>query len=314
MASEKTTIARKETKPDALQSPEHQDARGGTFQSPPTFQLKAKDPAKDTARPDAAEAAAGAVVDAGFGIKVDHDAKTMTIVANVYTSTAGSNSQALAAAATWNAKSAVVDGYTISFDIAVIPAKPVSEAEVVAKFSYVEFYDEKGNLKEGVFAKYRNAFLRMSAVDAAVADPIGKSFCGNQGMYSHVVHGAKFDGGQTGNGKHADMNTHLEKGDQGKNNDLVVHEFGHYFGLDDEDGNHDGKTDPYYPGDGGTMEYEGSDLHDISDADVTMILQYAKETLAKANEGGESAIKILETVGSSEGANPLGIKATKKDE
>ncbi|MBK9451980.1 MAG: hypothetical protein IPN95_21690 [Bacteroidetes bacterium] len=276
----------------------------GATKSPPQFKLEAS----SAQGPEGAEVAIDDIHDAGFGVRINHDQKTLQIVANVYTSTGAAHLQAQQAAATWNAKTSTADGYTISFDMQVIQVERVTQEEVMATYPDKEWYNKKGKLNQSLVNKYIVGLTRMRAVDAAEADPIGKSFAGNQGMYSRVVDGESYVGGQTGNGKHADMNTHREKGDLGDNNDLVVHEFGHFFGLDDEDGNHDGTTDAYYPGDGGTMEYEGSDLHDISEADVQTILRYAKDALASTKEGEESPIRILESVGMSDGNNPIGYK------
>lgn len=277
---------------------------GGVSQTPPKFKLEAS----RIDVQEASDAAAQSIYKAGFGVRLNHELKTLQIVANIYSSTNTAHRQAQTAAATWNAKTCSAEGYVISFDLKVTQVVPVTEEEVMAMYPDKEWHNKKGKLNKGLINKYITSLTRMRAVNAAEADPIGKSFTGNQGLYSRVVEGESYVGGQTGNNKYADMNTHRENGDLGENNDLVVHEFGHYFGLDDEDGDKDGSPDPYYPGDGGTMEYVGADLHDISDADVETILRYAKDAIAASKEGVESPIKILSSTGTADGNNPLGIK------
>lgn len=281
-------------------------ADGKASAMPRPFQLKATE--ESALQPE------GTSTDAGFGFRINHEEKTMVITANVYTSSELAHSQAKSAAATWNAKTAVVGEYTISFDINVISAAPISEDEVMDAFGTVDFYNKRGKLRKKLYQTYREKMLKYRAINAAEMDPIGKSYTGTNGLKSRVVDGERYVGGQTLNGKHADMNIHRDAGNMGQHNDLVVHEFGHYFGLDDKDGDHDGHTDPYYPGDGGTMEYTGMDLYPISDEDVETIMKYAKDMLENTEECKESPISLLETIGNSDGQNPLGISNDNPDE
>ena len=158
-----------------------------------------------------------------------------------------------------------------------------------------------------MYGKYASALARNKALDAAENDPIGNSYAGNNGINSYSVSDNKFVGGQTMNGKHADMNTHREMGDMGEFEGAVTHEFGHFFGLDDKDGNHDGVTDSYYPGDGGIMEYTWP-MNSISDDDVNTIINYAKDALGGKTGENDSKVKLLENIGSRDGSNPLGVK------
>jgi RHS repeat-associated protein len=206
-----------------------------------------------------------------FGIKIDHNTKTIIIVANVYTTSKTTYEQAKKAAAQWNSKSAIVDGYTVTFQV---NAK---------EFVNGDLTDEQ--LKD---KNIRNSV----AWAAAVFDKIGNEFLG----------------GATENGKHISMSNHDEKGDMGNYEDLVTHEFGHLFGLDDEDGNADGKTDPYYSGKKGIMEYKGTDLSPISDKDVKTILSFVKDALAGKTKEGDAKVEVIEQKGKSDGKNPIGIK------
>ncbi|MCY1550786.1 hypothetical protein D9M68_870630 [compost metagenome] len=95
------------------------------------------------------------------------------------------------------------------------------------------------------------------------------------------------------------MNTHSSEGDLGDNTDLVAHEFGHLWGLDDEKGG-------VYFTRGGIMEYGSSDLMPISDDDVKNILKSAKDVLEGKTVKNPS-VQVIENIGTSDGNNPLGI-------
>jgi RHS repeat-associated protein len=221
-----------------------------------------------------------------FGIKIDHDAKTIIIVADIYTTSKITYSQAKKAADQWNSKSAKIDGYTVTFKVEV---KEPSKAF---------FTDEQLKSKEN-----RNA----AAWHEASTSDNGNVYAGLDGHMSKKVEGETYVGGTTVNGKHTSMNTHDEYGDMGKYKDLVAHEFAHLFGLDDKDGDKDGKTDPYYGGDKGIMKYEGTDLNSVSDDDVKIILQYAKDVLSEKTKGEGPKVKVIEQKGKSNGANPIGV-------
>ena len=132
-------------------------------------------------------------------------------------------------------------------------------------------------------------------------DDIGNLYSGNSGDYSEYVSGDKFEGGVTVNGVLINMNTHSEHGDMGAYKDLVTHEFGHLFGLDDE-----GKGD--YFSDDGIMKYKGLNLNPISDNDVQDILNFAKKALEGKTKSTDPNVKLLENTGNSDGFNPLGVK------
>ncbi|MBP6455504.1 MAG: hypothetical protein KA275_02140 [Chitinophagaceae bacterium] len=223
-----------------------------------------------------------------FGIKIDHDTKTIIIVANVYTTSKTTYEQAQSSAEKWNAKSATIDGYTVTFQVKVNkPSKSVySDADLV---------------------KSKTARNNAAWSDANL-DEIGNEYAGVDGHNSKYVSGDEYVGGVTENGKHISMNEHYENGDMGNFEDLTTHEFGHLFGLDDEDGNKDGKTDPYYGGKNGIMEYKGTDLSPISDNDVKTIVNYAKDALAGKTKEGDAKVKVIEQKGKSNGKNPIGVK------
>ena len=236
-----------------------------------------------------------------FGVLVNHDNKSITIVANVYTNSRDAYAQAITAASAWNSASATVDGYTVTFSVKVMEPVQVSDQQVVKTFSTVDFEKRNGSLKRRLVNRYRGAFATNRSLKSAEADPIGNSFSGNDGPYSISVSGERFVGGQTVDGRFMDMNTHSEFGDLGENPDLVGHEFGHMFGLDDKDGDGDGHGDPYYPGDGGIMQYTGMDLNDISDGDIEMIVNYMLEKMSSeaSSDDTEANVELIEEVGSS---------------
>ena len=245
-----------------------------------------------------------------FGIKIDHTNKSIIVVANVYTTSAKAYKQALKSACKWNSKSANVDGYSVAFQIKVIEPNSVFESEVVSSFGSVNFYRKNGKLNDKLYNIYSNLLIHSNTFDLAELDPIGNSYEGNEGLSrSKEVEGEFFVGGKNLDGKYVAMNTHDELGDMGEFEDLVTHEFGHFFGLDDEDGDEDGKTDKYYPGDGGTMEYLGIHLNPISDNDVKTILNYAKDSLGGNKVKNQSNVVLLENIGKSDGSNPIGIKS-----
>ena len=96
------------------------------------------------------------------------------------------------------------------------------------------------------------------------------------------------------------MNNHDQFGDLGQYPDLVAHEIGHLFGLDDA-GN------PYYSNDG-IMVYGGFKLKPISDNDIRTILQYANNALKGQRTETDPDVKILKQEGHSDGDNPIGVK------
>jgi RHS repeat-associated protein len=242
-----------------------------------------------------------------FGVKINHTDKTIVIVANVYTTSAKAYRQALKSAGAWNTKSATSGGYTVTFQMKVNKPVTVSESEVVGAFGTVDFYRKNGKLKKNLYSKYESALVRNKTLEAAESDPIGNSYAGNNGLNSRNVSGSTFTGGQTMNGRHADMNTHDERGDMGESEGPVTHEFGHFFGLDDKGGT-------YYPGDGGIMQYTWP-MNSISDGDVNAILNYAKDYLGgKVSGSTESKVTLLENTGSSDGSNPIGVTNKVEDE
>jgi RHS repeat-associated protein len=226
-----------------------------------------------------------------FGIKIDNDKKTIIIIANVYTTSKVTYNQAKAAAANWNAKSATVDGYIVTFQIKVKkPSKGVYSKEILSQ--------KKEARNNAAWAE-------------ASSDNVGNEFAGLDGHHSLNVSGNEYEGGVTENGKHISMHNHEVNGDMGNYPDLVTHEFGHLFGLDDEDGNKDGKTDTYYGGKNGIMEYSATNLSPISDNDVKTILNFAKDALAGETSETDAKVTVISQKGKSDGSNPIGLKNEK---
>ncbi len=252
-----------------------------------------------------------------FGVKINHTDKTIIIVANVYTTNSKAYSQALRARDNWNNKKALVDGYTVSFQITVKEPPTVSEKEVVNTFTTVNFYRKNGKLRRKEYKHYSEVLIKMRSIETGENDEIGNTYTGDQGLNSKFISsGLSFTGGITYNGRRAEMNHHHEYKDLGDYPDLVTHEFGHFFGLDDKDGDNDGITDKYFPGEGGIMEYQiGTlELKPISDNDVKTIINYAKDALeGNTDPVTDAKVKLLENIGTSDGTNPLGIKGEKNE-
>lgn len=119
-----------------------------------------------------------------------------------------------------------------------------------------------------------------------------------------------FVGGTTYQGFYVSMNNEVVQGigDLGNYTDLVAHEIGHLFGLDDKDGDKDGKDDKYYVGNKGIMKYRGLQLNTISDDDVNMILKFAKDALSGKTLQTDAKVTIIAQKGESNGTNPIGVK------
>ena len=246
-----------------------------------------------------------------FGVKINHTSKTIIIVANIYTTSERAYKQAVRAAAKWNNKSTTTGGYTTTFELKVKKPAVVTVEEVITTYGEVDFFKKSGKLKKTLYGRYERGMIRQKAFESASKDDIGNSFAGNNGIKSHPIRGGgNYTAGQTINGKHADMNTHVTEGDQGVVVGLVAHEFGHFFGLDDKDGDDDGHNDTYYPGDGGTMDYVGNDGlgNAITDFDVEMVLKFIKAALAGETTSADSKVILLENKGKSNGDNPIGLK------
>jgi len=233
-----------------------------------------------------------------FGVKVDNTNKTIIVVENIYTTNWNAFKQAGEGAAQWNAKTTLVEGYTVSFQITIKEPTTISNEDVIKNYPLVKFYRNNGNLKKGRMSDYRNKMIKADAVASASRDPIGNLFSGNEGDRSERVYGEKFTGGQTANGKYIDMNTHEDRGDLGNYKDLVTHEIGHDLGLDDA-----GKGSYYSPG--GIMQYGGLRLAPISDDDVKNIIRFAKDALKGNTTSTAPKVTLMENKGISDGKSPL---------
>jgi RHS repeat-associated protein len=242
-----------------------------------------------------------------FGVKIDNDNKTIVIVANVYTTSKAGYDQALKAASQWNSKTVNVDGYTVTFDIKIQQPVTTTDQEII-DMKPNGLYNKKGKLRENKMEEFKNRLNRHKGSTAAFADPIGNLYEGVKGSNSKNVSGESYEGGVTENGKKISMNDHQDEGDLGNYPDLVAHEIGHLLGLDDQDGNNDKKNDPYYPGNGGIMEYQGLNLKAISDADVKTILNFAKDALSGKTSANDAKVTVIENKGKSDGSNPVGVK------
>lgn len=235
-----------------------------------------------------------------FGVKIDNVKKTIVIVANVYTVSNKTTNQAKAAANMWNTKTAVIDGYTVSFEINVIQVSKRTNDEIIKLFKTVDFYKPNGKLNIKLINEHRTKRAEIDAREKAEQDPIGNSYSGNESRYTKEVTNVEhYDAGYTYGDKHIWMNDLVtyqgQYLDQGENTAVVAHEFGHFLGLDDDDG--------VYYSKGGIMDY-GSNLT-IQDADVATLIKYILDTIPKDNNPNNSdddkANVKVDVTGSGEG-------------
>jgi RHS repeat-associated protein len=233
-----------------------------------------------------------------FGIKINYDDKTIIIVANVHTNSEQSYNQVLNAANEWNKQTANVEGYTVSFQINIIPP-PTVDSELVTNIPGV--VRGNGKIKQAEYKANEQKIAGRFAVGNAWADPIGNSYSGIYGNHSRTVEGDKFHGGYTAYQKHISMNYHVSLGDIGNSLDAVMHELGHLFGLNDAEG-------LYFPPEG-IMEYK-TPMNSIHPNDINMVIQYVKDVLSgsTANGGTNAKVTIIEENGTFDENNPLGIK------
>lgn len=224
-----------------------------------------------------------------FGIIINHKTKQIMTVSTIYTTDRKAYDQAMKAAQQWNSKSATVDTYSVAFYVIVM--KPST----------------------GTFTPTQLASSSRVRLGAASNDSMNNEnsniYAGINGPNSKTINssGGSFVGGVTSNGKVISMNDEASMGNMGNYEDLVAHEMGHLFGLDDQDGNNDGTTDPYYGGSNGVMEYVGTNLSPVSDNDVKAILKFAKAALAGTTAATDAKVSIISQEGASNGTNPLGV-------
>ena len=149
-------------------------------------------------------------------------------------------------------------------------------------------------------SKTRKDLIDNKAYEDAKKDEIGNLYSGNKGYNSKSVSGDDYVGGVTNRAKDISMNTHNDLGDMGTYTDLVSHEFGHLFGLDDIGGS-------YFSSDG-IMNYSGTSLKSISDNDIKDILSFIKDALNGKTKETSAKVKLIEQKGKSDGDNPIGVK------
>ena len=226
-----------------------------------------------------------------FGVRINENEKTIIIVANVYTSSPQAYRQAMAGAKEWKDKKGVVEGYTVSFQINVVPPPPLpTDDEIMKAFPSDNFYRKKFCSKKLVLNKSmlnetRSGMYKSNVGDKAQNDPIGNAYFGTDGYNStnYAESYLTFDGGQAQSGKYVDMNTHDRFGNLGDNARLVAHEFGHLFGLNDKGGAFFSK--------GGIMEYNGFNPKSISSSDLKNIVKYVVKAIKEGNVEGKAQVK-----------------------
>jgi RHS repeat-associated protein len=217
-----------------------------------------------------------------FGYKIDHDKKTLIFVANVHTTSQEHYKQALAAAAMWNAKTAASGEYTVSFEVNVL--KP----------------SEQMTKTNGSNNRWHLGIREVMCDNLEV----GNLYSGTDGPSNTTIYNSnEFIGGETVDGVAITMNSHETAGDLGSYPDLVSHEMGHLFGLDDDKPNV-----KYFGGNDGIMKYGGFKLNPISNCDVETIVKFAKDAIEGKTDESEAKVKLLEQKGKSDGSNPLGTK------
>ena len=82
--------------------------------------------------------------------------------------------------------------------------------------------------------------------------------------------------------------------------------------MDDKFNKETGKINPYYPGDGGIMEYK-SILNPINEHDVRMIINYANNALNSISPTEGAKVKIIQEIGKDKGNSPIKIKDKNED-
>ncbi len=219
-----------------------------------------------------------------FGVKIDHDNKTIIIVANVYTTSKKAYSEALSTATAWNTQTAKIEGYNVTFQIAIQKPLKVSTEEVIQFYkenSWNGLYKENGKLDKKKLRESKNKIAELKTMDNTISDPIGNLYESNHGMNSQTIEdpSGETTAGVTENGYAISMYTFLYHNtdgtirveDHAKNISERKHEFGHLFGLDDKGG-------PYFANDG-IMVYKFK-MNDISKKDIELIIQYANDRLS----------------------------------
>ncbi len=223
-----------------------------------------------------------------FGVRINYKKKTIVIVANIYTISMKTYKQALAAAKAWNEKTANIGKMKVSFQINVIKPKPISDEEAASVT-----IRKNGKIINSL-AEKKLFMATTHAKNMTTKDIIGNLYVGNESDKSQLVKGEKFIGGVTNLGEMTWMNSHKKYGDMGESPDLVSHEIGHLLGLDDK------KEGTYYA-DGGIMDYEGAqknekggfNLFSISNEDVQMIINYARDKVSGINVEGSANVTII---------------------
>ncbi|MDA3883571.1 MAG: hypothetical protein PF481_09830 [Bacteroidales bacterium] len=211
-----------------------------------------------------------------FAVKVNEEDKTIVIVANVYTVNDRSYRQARSAVAVWNQQTTTYEGYSVSFQVNVIPPVNPSVEELQKKFPKTNFHKKNGKIKRSVLKKYSREYKKIAARDNLKKDPSkGNLYFGNEGPNSIRIDTWSLDAGENGlveyvggvaaNGYYISMNT-VDGVDQGEDDEMVTHEIAHLFGLDDEGGR--------YFANKGIMDYN---ILKISNEDLQNVVKYAVE-------------------------------------
>ncbi len=236
-----------------------------------------------------------------FGLIIDHrdGKKSIQIVTNIHTSSQQANDEARAAVALWSSKEFTIDGYKVTFNLNVMDP-------VVAPFEGAELTN----------------FVTEAAMNARSDNPPSNAYFSTDHPESKRIDersSRREDhyGGYAVNRYYIYMNkARIDGASLGSNEDLVAHEFGHLFGLDDQYQKGTNIINKYYPpGNSNSiksiMRYKGFDLDDPSEADVKMILKYAKDYLSVPeyirSPKMNTNVNIVEQQGSSNGNNPIGV-------
>ena len=217
-----------------------------------------------------------------FGVKIDHDKKTIVIVANYYTTSKKAHKEALSTANLWEEQGANIGGYDVSFEITVQEPRKATTEDVIQLYKekgWEGLYKENGKLDKKKVREVRKEYSRSLNSNDAGNDPNGNLYESNHGENSKVIKNptGKTTAGVTESGSKISMFTFVYTTPQGnrivdnaKSQSMRAHEFGHKFGLDDKGGK--------YHANDGIMVYKFK-MNDLSTKDIKNIVQYANDAI-----------------------------------
>jgi RHS repeat-associated protein len=152
-----------------------------------------------------------------FGVKINHDTKTIVVVANVYAVSKKTYNQVLAGAKQWNEISQTENGYTVKFDINIFEIPKPTNEEVINwdGSKKINFYKGNGKIRKSVLKKQTQAYINFLANANDLSDPIGNAYYGTEHSMSKAIYAndGSFTAGVTYAGS-ATLTTTIEAGKQ----------------------------------------------------------------------------------------------------